>query len=257
MTTVRRRASPLRSTYRYPPRTHLYGRPTPSTPRTAKLVRGAPFPFDARRVKQYHTYPKPRGFWYAMRGAWVDHNVDSDGADTGSKSAAQRRRYHARLYRVVIPVRMQTTLDAPSRDKVLVLRTLAEMLAFADKYAVPRRSADLARHSADLARQRSLRRTSATGGADSESSSESSSESEQFPPTPVYEYNYDLVRWGAVASDFGGLEIPTFQKTFARLKGSAQWDPRLDWYDGWSVPSGCVWGARVLRTVGRRLALVG
>ena len=219
----------------YPPRTHLTRERFPTRQHKGTRRRRRPLtPFRTRAFSQHSQNIKPRGFWYGMRGAWVEHTEPD--ADRTSR---------CRLYRVVLPRALQTTLDAPHPDKVLVLRTKADLLAFADKYGVcrpwrpprptPPRSKPRKRYS----------------------SISSVAEERKVGILRPRQPDWNLVRWRAVARDFGGIEIPSFQREFFTHKfDDAWWDPRLQWYDWWDVPSGCLWGERVLRAVGSRLEVV-
>lgn len=224
----------------YPPRTHLTHVRFPTRQHKGTRRRRRPLtPFRTRAFSQHSQNIKPRGFWYGMRGAWVEHNEpDAD------------RMSRCRLYRVVLPRALQTTLDAPHPDKVLVLRTKADLLAFADKYGVCRPWRPPTRRSKPPRGGESYRRSSY-------SSISSVAEERKVGILRPRQPDWNLVRWRAVARDFGGLEIPSFQRAYFMHKfDDAWWDPRLQWYDWWDVPSGCLWGERVLRAVGSRLEVV-
>jgi hypothetical protein len=52
----------------------------------------------------------------------------------------------------------------------------------------------------------------------------------------------DVIRWGAVARAFDGVEARPY---FSAMR----YDERVGWYAGWDVPSGCFWSMDVLRGV--------
>ena len=119
------------------------------------------------------------------------------------------------MYTVDLPPRMRTTLGHKDRDKVLVLRSYAELVAF-----------------------------SATFGVVEETEDDDSLDDAATPSTTLF----GLVRWGEVARDYGGVEVSAWAARAYDRKAVAankENDPRVAWFDGWDVPSGCVWSGRV------------
>ena len=54
-----------------------------------------------------------------------------------------------------------------------------------------------------------------------------------------YQMDYDTVNWDYVAQDYSGIEIIPMV-----------WGKRNSyWYDGWDIPSGCIWDEDAIKGV--------
>ena len=53
---------------------------------------------------------------------------------------------------------------------------------------------------------------------------------------------YTNIDWGKVANDYGGIEIVPYIYEARR---------KIDWYYGWDVASGCIWGNGVINKIER------
>ncbi len=54
----------------------------------------------------------------------------------------------------------------------------------------------------------------------------------------------ELIMWDVVSFDYGGIEI-------APYLWDMRMDDRVEWYYGWQIASGCIWGSGVIKKIER------
>ena len=189
------------------------------------------------RTSRPNVKPPCRCFWYGLRHYWpAYHPLCTPRAERDYYDYRKHptRKCSAKgLYAVDLPPRMRTTLRHKDRDKVLVLRSYAELVAFSEAYGVVEETDD----------------------------TDSDVDSLDDTSAPLSTTPFGLIRWGEVARDYGGVEVSAWAARMFDRKAAAAgkretYDPRVAWFDGWDVPSGCVWSWKVLRWVVERVRKV-
>ena len=221
---------PLRA---FPPRTHYCAGHTNVRTHPCLVVARRGQSHRPSRTSRPAIKPPCKCFWYGLRHYWRAYHplrtyrTDRDYYDY--RKHPTRKCSAKEMYTVDLPPRMRTTLGHKDRDKVLVLRSYAELVAFSAAYGV----------------------------VDDDSDDDSLDDAAAPSTTP-----FGLVRWGEVARDYGGVEVSAwaaraYDRKAVAAGNAKENDPRVAWFDGWDVPSGCVWSGTLLRWIGGRINKLG
>ncbi len=167
-----------------------------------------------RNIKYKQSWLKPNGFWYGLRHYWLDFYTNG-----WARKEASKFKYKGFIYEIKISKDLFTTIDAPDKNKILLIKSIKDLKTleqiYDNKIMINKKE------------------------------NKEISELEKLIGKPTL-----FVNWTQVAKDFGGIEIKHNPWSNGQTIVNDNYHNYLPfWFSAWDVPSGCIWSYDLLKQI--------